>query len=221
MFVRPFQIVERRRDAFLKTGKGEKPLFLGMPVFDKKKATEDIGVWLAVIGLLTVLFFVAKLIVRNPPLLLAVAFITPIIGLIWSKFNISLFDDCEMKNVAIAMLVVSFFCSLFIGTHNGKVESYFQNLLLKGEIVEYQMYVEEQEQYEGRKIIPAHYETAYRFEPDEKGHWLIDFIQYSIMFICFGFPFINYRILVYASKKTDKIKERERDKLRNNRLKNA
>ena len=177
-----------------------------MPVFNKKKVSEDIVVWLAVIGLLTVLFFVAKAVVRTPPLLVAVAVATPIIGLLWSKFNVALFDDYEMKNVAMAMLAISFFCSIFIGSQNGKVESYFHNLFLKGEIVEYEVYVDAQEIYDGRKTIPPHYEKAYRFEPDEKGSWVIDFIQYSIIFICLGIPFINYKLLSFASRKTDKMK---------------
>lgn len=178
-----------------------------MPVFDKKKVSEDIGVWLAVIGLLTVLFFVAKVIVRTPPLLVAVALATPIIGLVWSKFNVALFDNYEMKNVAMAMLAISFFCSIFIGSHNGKVESYFGKLFLRGEIVEYQQFVDAEEQYEGRKTIPPHYETAYRFEAADKNNWLLDFIQYGVIFICIGIPIINYKILGYANKKADKMKE--------------
>lgn len=180
-----------------------------MPVFDQKKASEDIILWLAVIGFLVILFFVGKTIARTPPLLVAVSAITPIIGFVWSKFNIALFDEDEMKNVAVAMLTISFFCSIFIGANNGKVESYFSNLFIKGKIVEYQQFVEAEEIYEGRKTIPTHYEKAFRFEPTNKGDWGVDAIEYTMYFICFGIPIINYQVLRYASKKTDKKKEKK------------
>jgi len=178
-----------------------------MPFFDQKKVSEDITVWLVAIGMLTVFFFVGKAIFRTPILLVAVGILTPFIGFVWSRFNISLFDEYEMKNVAMAMFAISIFCSISIGLNNGKVESYYENIFLRGKTVQYQQYVEEQEQYDGRKVIPPHYETAYRFEPYEKGHWAIAFIEYTIFFICFGIPIINYFVLGYAIKRAAKMKK--------------
>lgn len=177
-----------------------------MPVFDKKKAGEEALVWLSVIGILTVLFLVGRAVIRTPPLLVAVTIVTPLIGFIWCKKEIALFDNQEMKNVALCMFITSFFCSIFIGATNGKVESYLQKLFLKGETVQYEMYVDEQEIYDGRKTIPPHYEKAYRFEPANPNHWMVDFLYYFVIFICFVIPIINYKILGLATVKTDKMK---------------
>jgi hypothetical protein len=178
-----------------------------MPVFDKKKVSENAILWLGVIGFFTVIIFVVKTVVRTPPLLVAVTLTTPIIGFIWSRFNVALFDRYEMKTVSLAMLAISFFSSIFIGSYNGKVESYFSNLLVSGEVVEYQQFVDAEEVYEGRKTIPPHYEKAYRFEAADKDSWQLEFIEYAVMFVCFGIPFINYWFLAYASKKADRMKK--------------
>lgn len=178
-----------------------------MPVFNKEKVFENAILWLGIIGFFTVLIFVGRAVVRNPPLLVAVTFTTPIVGLIWYRFKIALFGRYEMREVTLAMVAISFFCSLFIGSNNGKVESYFNNLLLKGEIVEYEKYVEAEEMYEGKKTIPPHYEKAYRFEAADKNSWQLDFIEYAAMFACFGIPFINFKIFASASKRADFMKK--------------
>ncbi len=178
-----------------------------MPVFDSKKVSDNVIIWLAVIGFFTVLIFVGRAVVRNPPLLVAVTLATPIVGLIWYRYRVALFGRYEMREVTLGMVAISFFCSLFIGSNNGKVESYFSKLLLKGEIVEYQQYVDDEEIYEGRKTVPAHYEKAYRFEADDKDSWQLDLIQYAAMFACFGIPFINFKIFASASKRADFMKK--------------